>query len=52
VVKKIVARAIDVVIFLEIEQDKNLNIKNRRIKELVFVDSELSLRGDYKLTYL
>jgi len=52
VVKKIVARAVDIVIFLEIESDENLNIKSRKIKELVFVDSKLNERGDYKLTHL
>jgi len=51
VIKKIVARAIDVVIFLEIESDENLNIKSRKIKELIFVDSMLNERGDYRLTH-
>ena len=52
VIKKIVARAVDIVIFLSIELDENLNIKNRKIKELVMVDNELNERGDYKLTHL
>ncbi|MBM3705203.1 MAG: CpaF family protein [Actinobacteria bacterium] len=52
IVKKIVARAIDVVIFLEYEKDENLNIKNRKIKELALVERELSTGGDYKLSFL
>ena len=50
-IKKIVARAIDLVVFLECETDEKLNIKNRKVKELVFIDNELDLRGDYKLTF-
>jgi pilus assembly protein CpaF len=52
VIKKIISRAIDVVLFLECQRDKNLNVTNRKIKEIVLVDSELSERGDYKLTLL
>jgi pilus assembly protein CpaF len=52
IVKKIVARAIDTVVFLEYEKDRDMNIKNRKISELVSVDSELDERGDYKLEYL
>jgi pilus assembly protein CpaF len=52
VIKKIISRAIDVVLFLECQRDKNLNVTNRKIKEIVLVDNELSERGDYKLTLL
>jgi pilus assembly protein CpaF len=52
IVKKIVARAIDTVVYLEYEKDKNQNIKNRRISEFIGVDSGLDERGDYRLEYL
>ncbi len=52
VIKKIISRAIDVVLFLECQRDKNLNVTNRKIKEIVLVDNELSEKGDYKLTIL
>jgi pilus assembly protein CpaF len=52
VIKKIISRALDVVLFLECQKDKNLNVTNRKIKEIVLVDNELSERGDYKLTLL
>jgi pilus assembly protein CpaF len=52
IVKKIVARAIDTVIFLEYEKDENQNIKSRRISEFICVGSELDERGDYRLEYL
>ena len=52
VVKKIVSRAIDTVLFLECEKDENLNIKNRKISEIVLVDKNLNEAGDYKLSCL
>ncbi len=52
VIKKIVSRAVDAVIFLECEKDESMNIKNRKISEIVSVDNILSESGDYKLTHL
>jgi pilus assembly protein CpaF len=52
VIKKIVSRAIDSVLFLECEKDENLNIKNRKISEIVLVDKNLNEAGDYKLSCL
>ena len=52
VVKKIVSRAIDTVLFLECEKDENLNIKNRKISEILLVDKNLNEMGDYKLSCL
>ena len=52
VIKKIVSRAIDTVLFLECEKDENLNIKNRKISEIVLVDKNLNEAGDYKLSCL
>ncbi len=52
VIKKMISRAIDVVLFLELEKDKNFNIKNRRLEEILLVGNELDKRGDYKLEYL
>lgn len=52
VVKQMISRAIDVILFLECEEDENFNIYNRRLKELLLVDNNLNERGDYKLEYL
>lgn len=52
VIKKIISRAIDVVIFLEAEKDSSLNIVNRKIKEIVLVDDEVSKKGEFKLSSL
>jgi pilus assembly protein CpaF len=52
IVKKIVSRAVDAVIFLECEKDENMNIKNRKISEIVILDNNLNESGDYKLTRL
>jgi len=47
-----ISRAIDVVLFLDYEKDKNLNICNRKLKEFLLVNNSLDERGDYKLEYL
>lgn len=47
-----ISRVIDIVLFLEFEKDKNFNIRNRRLKEILSVGKELDKRGDYKLEYL
>jgi len=52
VVKQMISRAIDVILFLDYEKDEDFNICNRRLKELLLVDNNLSKRGDYKLEYL
>jgi len=52
VVKQMISRAIDVVLFLDYEKDEDFNICNRRLKELLLLDNNLSKRGDYKLEYL
>src|SRR4030042_3163843 len=52
VIKKIVSRAIDIVLFLECEKDENLSIKNRKISEIALVDKNLNKAGDYKLSCL
>lgn len=52
VAKKLICRAIDVVLFLECEKDKDLNIVNRRLKEILVIGNDLDKRGDYKLEYL
>ncbi|MBM3699841.1 MAG: CpaF family protein [Actinobacteria bacterium] len=50
-IKKTVSRAIDAVLFLECELDKNQDIKNRKIKEIAQVEDCLDKRGDYKLIF-
>jgi len=52
VAKRMISRAIDVVLFLDYEKDKNLNICNRKLKEFLLVNNSLDERGDYKLEYL
>lgn len=52
VVRKMISRAIDVILFLECEKDENFNICNRKLKELLLVDNNLGEGGDYKLEYL
>ena len=52
VIKRIISRAIDVVLFIECEEDENFNITNRKLKEILLVGSKLNERGDYKLEYL
>jgi len=52
VVKRMISRAIDLVLFLEFEKNDNYEIRNRRLKEIVFIDGELTREGGYKLKYL
>jgi len=52
VIKRIISRAIDVVLFIECEEDENFNITSRKLKEILLVGSKLNERGDYKLEYL
>lgn len=52
VAKRMISRAIDVILFLDCEKDENLNICNRRLKEFLLVSNNLDERGDYKLEYL
>lgn len=52
VIKRIISRAIDVVLFLEYEKDKDFNVTRRKLKEILLVGSGLDKRGDYKLEYL
>jgi len=51
-VKKIVSRAIDIVIFLEPQKDEANNIAARKIKEIIEVGQTLDSRGDYSLSQL
>lgn len=52
VVKRLITRSIDFVIYLESERDRNFNIKNRKIKEIIEIGKELDKRGEYQLEYL
>lgn len=52
VIKKIISRSIDAVIFLESETDANSNILKRKIKEMALLEKELSEGGEFKLEYL
>ncbi len=52
VIKKMISRAIDLILFLDYEKDENFNICNRKLKEILILDNNLSKKGDYKLKYL
>ncbi|MDD5659751.1 MAG: ATPase, T2SS/T4P/T4SS family, partial [Actinomycetota bacterium] len=52
VIKKIISRSIDAVIFLENETDANSNILKRKIKEMALLKKDLSKGGEFKLEYL
>ena len=52
VVKKMISRAIDVILFLDCEKDENFNIYNRKLREILLLDNNFSEGGDYKLEYL
>jgi len=51
-VRKIISRAINVIIFLDNQFDGESNIIRRKVKEIALVNGKLSSGGDYKLTYL
>ncbi|MBN2073251.1 MAG: CpaF family protein [Actinobacteria bacterium] len=51
-IKKMISRAIDVVLFLEIENKKNTGDTRRKLKEILLIEDELDDRGEYKLRYL
>jgi pilus assembly protein CpaF len=52
IIKKLIARAIDAVIFLENENIDNTGPIKRKIKEIIAVDNDLDMKGDYKLSTL
>jgi len=52
IIKKIISRAIDIVIYLESVFDKESNIQKRKIKELAFLENETDDRGEFKLRFL
>ncbi len=52
VVKRLVTRSIDYVIYLEIKRDGNFHIQNRNIKEIIELEKWISKRGEYQFKYL
>lgn len=52
VIRRMISRAIDAVLFLDYKKDKELNICNRKLKEILLVNNSLDKRGDYQLEYL
>jgi len=52
VVRRMISRAIDAVLFLSYEKDRNSNLCQRKLKEILLVNNSLDERGDYKLEYL
>jgi pilus assembly protein CpaF len=52
VIKRMISRAVDVILYLEFEKDKNFNICNRKLLEKVLIHDELNKEGEYRLEYL
>lgn len=52
VVKRMISRAIDIILYLEFEKDDDFNICNRKLRETVFISDELTEKGEYRLEYL
>jgi pilus assembly protein CpaF len=52
VAKRMISRAIDAILFLELIKDDDFNICSRRLKEIVIVDDQLNEQGGYRLKYL
>ena len=52
IVKRMISRAIDVILYLEFEKDDDFNVCNRKLKEIVIIHDELTEKGEYKLEYL
>ncbi len=52
VVKRMISRAIDIILYLEFEKDGDFNICNRKLREIVFIRDELTEKGEYRLEYL
>jgi len=52
VIKRMISRAIDVILYLEFEKDKDFNICNRKLIEKVLIHDELNKEGEYRLEYL
>ncbi|MBC8308797.1 MAG: CpaF family protein [Pelagibacterales bacterium] len=52
VIKRMISRAVDVILYLEFEKDKDFNICNRKLIEKVLIHDELNKEGEYRLEYL
>jgi len=52
VAKRMISRAIDAILFLDYEKDKNSSMSNRKLEEILLVDKNLNGKRDYKLNYL
>lgn len=51
-IKRIIARAINVVIYLENQTGEEPDIIQRKVKEIITIDKNLTKEGEYQLTYL
>jgi pilus assembly protein CpaF len=52
VAKRMISRAIDIVIYLDLIKDSDFNISSRRLKEIVMINDELDSKGGYRLEHL
>jgi pilus assembly protein CpaF len=52
VAKRMISRAIDVVIYLDLIKDSDFNISSRRLSEIITVHDELDSKGGYRLKHL
>jgi pilus assembly protein CpaF len=51
-VKRIIARAINIIIYLENEINEKTKKLTRKVKEILIINKELNKEGEYKLAYL
>ena len=52
VIRRMISRAVDVILYLEFEKDKDFNICNRKLIEKVLIHDELNREGEYRLEYV
>ena len=52
VARRMISRAIDAVLYLELIKDSDFNICSRRLKEVVIVNDQLDEKGGYRLEHL
>ena len=52
VARRMISRAIDVVVYLDLIKNSDFNISTRRLKEIIMVHDELDSKGGYRLEHL
>jgi len=52
IAKRMISKAIDVVVYLDLVKDSDFNISSRKLKEIIIVHDELDSKGGYRLERL